>query len=48
MTVTFLFKLLLILILSLIWVGRENEFASLILILKSLSLSHVIESDMRE
>ena len=39
MTVTFLFKLLLILLLSLIWVRRENEFASLILLLTSLSLA---------
>jgi len=37
MTVTFLFKLLLILVLSLIWVGRENEFAYLILLVNPLS-----------
>ena len=39
MTVTFLIKLLLILVLSLIWVGRENEFAYLILLLDPLSLA---------
>ena len=47
MAVTFLFKLLLILILSLIWVGRRMSL-HLWFCFWSLSLSHVIESDMRE
>jgi len=45
-TITFLSRLLLGLVLSLIWVKRESELAFLILLLKSLS--HVLESDMRE
>jgi len=36
-TITFLFRLLLNLGFSLIWVRRESEFAFLILLLKSLS-----------
>jgi len=46
MTITFLFRLLLSLVFSLIWVGRESEFAFLILFLKPLS--NVIEFDARD
>jgi len=45
-TITFLFRLLLSLVFSLLWVGRESEFAFLILFSKSLS--NGIESDTRE
>ena len=45
-TITFLSRLLLGLVLSLIWVRKESEFAFFILLLKSLS--HVFESDTRE
>jgi len=45
-TITFLFRLLLSLVFSLICVGRESEFAFLILFLKPLS--NVIESDARD
>ena len=44
--ITFLFKLLLSLVLSLIWVGRENDFAFFILFSKSLS--NDTESGTRE
>ena len=42
-TITFLLRLLLSLVFSLIWVRRENEFAFLIPFLKPLS--NIIESD---
>jgi len=45
-TITFLFRPLLSLVFSLIWVRRESEFALLILFLKPLS--NVIESDARD
>ena len=45
-TITFLSRLLLGLVLSLIWVRRESEFAFLVLFLKPLS--NVIESDARD
>jgi len=45
-TITFLFRLLLSLVFSLLWVGRESEFAFLILFSKSLS--NGIGSDTRE
>jgi len=42
----FLFRPLLSLVFSLIWVRRESEFAFLILFLKPLS--NIIESDARD
>ena len=45
-TITFLFRLLLSLVFSLFWVGRESEFAFLIPFSKSLS--NGTESDTRE
>jgi len=45
MTITFLFRLLLSLIFSFIWVKRESEFAFLIPCPKPLS--NIIESDVR-
>jgi len=46
MTITFLFRLLLSPVFCLLWVGRESEFAFLILLSKSLS--NDTESDTRE
>jgi len=46
MTITFLFRPLLNLVSSLLWVERESEFAFLILFL--YSLSNGIESDTRD
>jgi len=45
-TITFLFRVFLSLVFSLLWVGRESEFEFLIMFSKSLS--NGIESDTRE